>query len=522
MSLSSWIRRFLGTKSVGERVWARLLSGFGAFGLPGSWASDRKEQVLHWRGWPYVVGKTIAEEIAALIPQVGCVRQPTEYEERLGKALKSCHPSRRKQMEAAFRRKYLTGLRRRKSLAAIQPHEELELCESNHRLVRLLRNPNGWDTGWQFWYRTIMNLELTGSSYWWVIPDAMGLPLEMWVVPSQWVWPSPVRYADDIISWYEIRPYGTPGGAGVFKIPAEEMIPIQYPHPLTLWDGFSPLQAMAPWIDVMESMDTCQWAAFKNQIGADAYVKLDPKVQDPNEESIKRLIGRLENRQRGEGNWRRPAVLSPGAELVYPKGTTPSEMDFVASGNTKRDWILSGWGVSKFMVGIQDDSNRAVALAAISNFIRKVIRPRLLLIDSVATERLAHRIDDNMVVFHDDPTPDDPEELRQQYQLGKELRAVTPNEYRVNVLGLEAWEHGGDDPIGAATDVPLPYGTGEDADAAALAEAMAQIQEAKAPPPAPAMNGQTPANRLGTVIGRPPGTELDGLPAEKARRNGRH
>ncbi len=490
--LTSAVRALLG-KSVGGRVWARLMSGSGAFGLPGSWSQERREQVLHWRGWPYVAGNLIAEEIAGLVPQVGYVRQPEEYEEKLGKAVRKAHPSRRTAMIAAVNRRFVRGRARQKSLAAIGAHEEMELADSDHRLVRLLRRPNDVDTGFTFHYRGWMYMELTGSWYIWAVPDEFGLPCELWTIPSQWVWPSPIRERDELISWYEIRPYGTPGGAGVFRIPAEELIPVQYPHPLTLWDGFSPLAASAAWVDVLESMDASQFTAFGNQINEAGVIEFDASTEDPDDPMIERLRSRLAQRNQGVRNAKAPVVLSPGAKLTYPRGATPVEMDYTASGDTKRDWVLAARGISKFMAGISDDVNRATALAAVANFIRKVIRPKLLLADGVLTERLARQFDDRLVVYHDDPTPDDPEELRARYQLGQTLRAVTPNEYRVNVLGLEPFAHGGDDPIGAPTDVPLPFATGEDSDAEAMSEVLAQLKEASQPAAPPGgMNGAPP------------------------------
>ncbi len=499
--LSGALRALRG-KSVGEKVWARLLSGFGAFGLPGSWSADRREQVLHWKGWPYIAGKLIAEEIAGLVPQVGYVRAPEEYEEKLGKSLRKAHPSRHRQVEQALRRKFVRGDRLRKSMAIIAPHEDLELADSDHRLVRLLRNPNGWDTGWTFWYRTLMYLELTGSAYWWVLPDGYDLPCEAWVLPSQWVWPSARREPDEIVSEYEIRPYGTPGGAGAFRIPADEIIQTSYPHPLTLWDGFAPSSAMGAWIDVLESMDAAQWTSFKNQIAPDAVIEFDASVEDPEDPQINRLKARLAERHQGERNFKVPLILSPGAKLTYPRGVAPYEMDYANSGDQKRDWILAGSGISKFMAGISDDVNRATALAALANFVRKVIRPKLLLLDGVLTERLAKKLDDRLVVYHDDPTPDDPEELRARYLLGQQLRAVTPNEYRVNVLGLEPFPHGGDDPIGAATDVPLPLNTGDQGEADDLAAILGKLKEAEKPPTAddPGTNGAPAANGAGPPI----------------------
>ncbi len=504
--LSKFIRGFASIftrKSIGEKVWARLFAGYGAYGLPGAWSADRRELALHYRGWSYIAVRVIAEEIAALQPQVGFVRSPQDYEERIGEVLKSCHPGRERQAEQAFRKRFRSKSAVRKSLAQLQEHEEIELVDNDHRLLRLLRNPNDWDTGYTFWFRTSMQLDIHGNFYWWVIPDGTGRPVEMWVLPSNWVWPSPNRDRDQIVSYYEVRPYGTPGAASSFVIPAEEIVHGMYPGPISMWDGFSPQTAMAPWIDVLESMDACQFAGFKNGVGFDATIELDPTMEDPEQATLKRLQERLKERS-GEGHHKEPLVMAPGAKLTYPRGIAPYEMDYAASGDQKKDWVLAGWGVSKFMAGLSEDVNKASSRVAVANFFRKVIRPRLLLIDGYATECLARRVDEKLIVYHDDPTADDPEETRANITLAIQAKAITINEVRTDLLGKEPIE-GGDVIIGTPTDTPL---LGPDAaeNADELGEILATLKEAQQPeqpgmPGMPGMNGNGrsetgPTNRL--------------------------
>ncbi len=508
-------------KSIGEKVWARLFGGYGAWGLPGAWGADRRELALHYRGWSYIAVRVIAEEIAALQPQVGFVRSPQDYEERIGEVLKSCHPGRERQAEQAFRKRFRSKSAVRKSLAQLQEHEEIELVDNDHRLLRLLRNPNNWDTGYTFWFRTSMQLDIHGNFYWWCIPDGVGKTCEIWVLPSNWVWPSPNRNKEEIVSYYEVRPYGTPGAASSFVIPAEEIVHGMYPGPISMWDGFSPQTAMAPWIDVLESMDACQFAGFKNGVGFDATIELDAAMEDPEQATLKRLQERLKERS-GEGHHKEPLVMAPGAKLTYPRGVAPYEMDYAGSGDQKKDWVLAGWGVSKFMAGLSEDVNKASSRTAVANFFRKVIRPRLLLIDGYATENLARELDDRLIVYHDDPTADDPEELRAQLTLEIQAKSVMINEIRT-AFGREPIE-GGDVIIGTPTDTPL---LGPDAaeNADELGEILATLKEAQQPeqPGMPGMPGMNGNGRSETgPTSRLPQAERNGKQLETVSKGASH
>jgi hypothetical protein len=286
-----------------------------------------------------------------------------------------------------------------------------------------------------------------------------------------------------------------------------------------MWDGFSPETAMAPWIDVLESMDACQFTGFKNQVGFDAVLEMDAAMEDPGEEAMKRLTARIQERQ-GEGGHRKVLGLAPGAKLTYPRGVAPYEMDYVGSGDQKKDWALAGWGVSKFMAGLSEDVNKASSYTARKNFFHKTVRPRLLLIDGYGTERMARRFDDGLVIYHDDPYADDPEEIRANLTLALQGKCVTVNEMRQQLLGLEPLE-GGDVIFGSPTDTPI---LGPDAETGAedMGKILETLQVAKQPPQPEGMPGM-PGEPGGSPEGKTP-QRNDAWPMNrlKPQANGTH
>jgi hypothetical protein len=98
--------------------------------------------------------------------------------------------------------------------------------------------------------------------------------------------------------------------------------------------------------------------------------------------------------------------------------------------------------------------------AASANFARWCIKPKLRFIDGMLTEKLARRYDESLILFHEDPTPDDPAGIALEVTTRAAAGAITPNEIRA-LYGDEPYEHGGDDPLVAPTLVPLPLNTGD-------------------------------------------------------------
>lgn len=436
--------------SPGAKFFGQLLQGFGWFGTgPGGWSQDRTLQVQQFRGWVYCAVRAIAEEIAGQPIQVAYRRDPEQAQEDRadGKA-----------------GRYIPKWSRvrTKALARLQSHEELELVPHTHPLRRLLDNPNPPDTHESFWQKLEINIELTGNGYIWALPNQLGYPMELWPRPSHWVWPAPRTpeqiEAGVLVSGYEIRPYGVRAGSGVV-IPAEEIIHIALPHALTPLDGFSPLAAGAPWIDTLNAIDSSRYSAMKQGIWPGLIITLLADVMDPDQPTLDRINERFAQKYQGHDRMGRPLILGPGMDIKQAT-RPPAEMDFVGGSDQLRDWVLSLFRVPKAVLGITAEVNKASMEAASANFARWCVKPRLRLIDGILTEKLARRFDENLVVFHEDPTPDDPTQLNADLTLDLQYGVRTYNEVRA-VRGLEPYPHGGDDPLVPTTLAVVPYGTGD-------------------------------------------------------------
>lgn len=442
-----------------------------------SWTSNRIEQVNHFRGWSYVSVHAICCEIAGIFPQMAIRR---DGEEMSSKRVNVQFAKGLTAKRAALldldrtRRKYLSRNQRTKVLAHAQDHEELEPVGPGHPLLKLLGKPNPVDTWWTFGYKMPLYLQTTGSTYIWKVRDGYGDIRELWVLPAHWVWAVPGK--DSFAEFYEIRPVAGytvaeqgigwfMGGSGYTRIPAEDIIAVQYPNPVNIFDGQSPLMASANWTQCSESIDESRTAAFINEMLPGVILLLDKEVLDPPEGERERLKARIIAEYAGVRKSRQPIILSPGVTLAPDQRNTPVEMDHFNSSDQLKTYIMAAQKVGPSQVGMTEEVTFAGAIAAKANFHQCTIRPILLLIGEALTRGLVEpHYDENGLLYWKDATPEDPEFVLKKWETATRMGWCTLNEPRQHVLGLEPYEHGGDDPILPMGSAPMPIGTGDEYD----------------------------------------------------------
>lgn len=402
---------------------------------------------------------------------------------------------------------------RRKALSVVKPHEELEPLEVDHPLRRLVENPNPFDTSFDYLYERQMFLELCGVCYTWLVPNRKGRPCEMYVIPSHWVWPRTggAMYntpdnpnADRLIQYYEVRPWGGMGSAGILKIPPEEILAERWKSPINKIDGYSRLAALAQWIDTEESISKSRWAQMINMAVPSMWVKTAADYEDPDDAKIKRIESQIQAKYSGEYNFGRPIITPAGVEIT-PLSFSPAEMAYAASEEQIRDMILSGFGVPKAAVGIANDMTFGALLGTISQLCAWCINPRLSMTGQTFTKFLCPRFEreyrgekERIRWWWDDTTPHDPQQINSDLQSDGQFYAVTPNEVRA-IRGRKPYKKGGNNPLVQGPGGIMPLAINEDEDEGDLKD-MASVMAALQP--------QQP----GGESGGPPGGGMPGMP----------
>lgn len=410
--------------------------GGGGYGGTG-WTNNRYEQVKHFQGWQFIAIDSIAKKIACQRPGVYRVHQFAEPKKR---------------------QKCLAGPYKRKAMADLKPHEDLEPLPPEYPLCQLFQNPNPPDTSYDLWYETILYLLLTGNSYWWLPKNGLGKPAEIWCLPAHWVWP--IFDQDCDLVAYELRPLL--GSVGTCRLDADDVVHFKFKNPLSKIDGYSPLAAIANWIDVAESIDKARYHAFDNGGNPGMIALLDDETVDPTDAEVEQFETKLAHKFRGVTKTGRITALS-GVKDLKPYTTTPAEMAYVESDDQARDKVLAGFRVSKVLAGISTEVNRASHEGAVLSFCENTINPLLFQLGATITEKVATRFDPRLRVSWMDCTPDDPAQKLAEQTADVAAGATTPNEIRQE-RGKEPYAYGGDDPLVSTTLAPMPMNSPPEAD----------------------------------------------------------
>lgn len=389
MNLIERLRHLLRGKSSLEQPRARSLGGFvpsWLHGQPANWSDDPSEQIRHYRHWVYAAVQAIAFEVASARLRL-YARLPTGVEE-----------------------------------------------VTDHPFLELIERVNPFHTRFWLWAETMTFLELTGNAYWYVVPNRLGVPAEIWIAHSQHMRVIPDRR--EFISGYI---YARGGEEVRFR--RDEIVHLKYPNPASPYYGRGPLQAAAEAVDAHEFMKRAEWNGFRNGIFPSLALESDQELSD---ETIERLRTLLEQKYATPERAGRPLILERGLR-AKPISLSPKEMDFLQSERVTRDEILGIFRVPAAVIGLSEDVNRSVAEAMDMIFARYCITPKLRLIEEQLNQDLLPRFDERLFCRFDSVIPEDRAQTRADRVAHLEHGVTTVNEER-RALGLDpvAW---GDTPL---------------------------------------------------------------------------
>lgn len=436
---------------------------------PGGWSQDRLEQVRHFRHWVYVAVRAIMDKAANSPPNLDYVTDG------------------------------VTGIKNfvhTRSMGAIQPHDELEPVERDHPMRLLLANPNQMDSPFDFWSELAMFIKLTGNGFIWAIPNHFGVPCELWVLPSQWVWAMPGK--NRVVEHYELRPWTSYTGTPALRIPARDVIHIRCKSPITKIDGYATQTGLAQWIDISDSIAMSEWSAFKNSAMPGLHAELGPEYVDPTDAELDRIYEKFFARFQGEIRAGLPIITPPGMKLTG-LAFSPTEMAFTQSADHVRDNILAGFGVPRAVVGLATDIQRSNVDGSLAAFCQFTMNPYFAMVGQVLTAHLCSRFDTakrRMRLWWPDATPLDPAQLNADIQTDASLAAITTNEVRA-LRGRAPYRRGGNNPWAPSGVVEYPFN--EQALDGGVADAVASAGEGRDPydPAQPSVSNASLAKLIG-------------------------
>lgn len=372
------LRRILG-KGSPQRWFATIVPTW-ASGAPAAWTDNVEEQTCHCNHWVYAAVRAIASKIAGT--ELGIYMRAEA--DRQGNA------------------------------ASVR-----EVTDPSHPLVQLMEEVNPFQTRYGLWESTVMFLELTGNAFWYVAENRMGVPSEIWLIPSQYMRVVPDRR--EFIRGYHCR---CEGAEVMFD--RREIVHLKYSNPRSPYYGRGPLQAAAVSVDTHERLKKAEWAAFGHGIMSDLALETDQALAPA---MIERLRTQLSQKYAGPDNAGRPLVLEAGLK-AKPISLSPREMAFLQSARMTRDEILGIFGVPAAVAGLSEDVNRSVAEAMDVIFSRYCIEPKLRLIEGQLNQDLARRFDARLFCRFRSVIPEDRAENRADMEASLRHGVTTINEER--------------------------------------------------------------------------------------------
>lgn len=343
--------------------------------VPGNWSDDRYEQSRHFSGIPYIA-----------IHRTGLQLMQAEFQIYHKDPQ---HPD--------GKRPVVEG-------------------EPEYEAVELFERPNKKDSFGLLMYRLNQQLGLTGTALTWIIPNAFaeGDPqqriVEMYSLPTALAQPIPVMTPDFPEGGYYMQPiypngpyssYPAPISAAGARIPAQWVVPVQYPHPLLWYDGYSPLTALRLQIDEVESIDRSRWYSQFREISPSAVLNFEGGKETQTaplpEEEIERIRAEMENDHQGPENHGRLLVSTPGAKLE-PWGTTPDKMMYESGWEQLTGFVLGAMGITKPAAGMVDGSSYATLFAALKQLHTLTLDPICSMIAGIFTRRILPYFGDHLLM----------------------------------------------------------------------------------------------------------------------------
>ena len=274
--------------------------------------------------------------------------------------------------------------------------DEYEVVNDNHPILDLLTNVNPYQNGYDATVLRILYLELTGNAYLHpVIDERLGIPRELWTMPSQWI--EIVAGKTQFIDGYF---YGaTREQRRLFAV--DEVIHFKRPNPSDLYYGLGKVEAAWGAIQMNQAAHEMDLSFFENKARPDYLLSLK---SDVSAEEVDRLQTQIDEKLRGAR--REGRFLTTNAEV------TLNPLSFPPKDLTGRDEVVEEiaaiFGVPVSMLKA-NDPNLASATAGYAMWRETTILPLLRMDEEVLNQKLLplFGIERDAFLCYDNPVPAD-------------------------------------------------------------------------------------------------------------------
>ena len=294
---------------------------------------------------------------------------------------------------------------------------------TDHPALDVLKKANGSMTTSQLMFDIMLNMGLNGNNYWEPIENEAGAfpaQIRVWL-PTQM---KPTTKGG-MTSGYKAKVRG--GKEKTFGL--DEIIHIFYPNPHSQSEGFSPVSAASQRISGEVNTAAFQNSTLENMGIPAAIVKVMRRMEPKQFDEFKTAFGDL---YKGVAKANKIG-FTQGEWEIQTLGQTLQEMGYIEGSKMLREFIANVMGVpiSKLTM---ESSNRAVADAGNTEFLRDTILPNLVMIAEEMTESLIPMFPSlegtGAFYMFDNPVPEDLRLKIMARRVNRTTGVTTPNEER--------------------------------------------------------------------------------------------
>tara|TARA_Y100001973_G_scaffold68636_1_gene100169 strand:- start:2359 stop:5208 length:2850 start_codon:yes stop_codon:yes gene_type:complete len=417
-----FIKRLFNTDKYNESS-IKLIEGMGRHGAK-QYPFDQRAAVRAFHSWVYAAANINAQACAATP-----LRLYMRNDQSRTKLFNTKKPS-------AHRKSYLLGDgpgNAGPSVNTIRKMNDLgtnfEEITDSHPLIDMLSTSNKIFNGFDLTMLRILYGELTGNAYMAVIWDqGLGIPTELWPMPSQWTWIVPDR--EEFIKGYV---YASPGNEQLEYAP-DEVIHFKRPNPNDLFYGMGKVEAAWGTVSINQSIHEMDLATYENHARPDYAVVVKNGASGT---TLDRFEQHVNDRLRGNHQ--------AGKFLTMTGDVTLTPLNFPPKDLTGREEVVEEisavFGVPVSLMKA-NDPNLASARVGYSQWREGTILPLLRMDEDVLNQVLLPMfgLSDDAVLAYDNPVPDDEAFKLQETQTAVAGGWMSINEARAT-QGLEPFDN---------------------------------------------------------------------------------
>ena len=217
-----------------------------------------------------------------------------------------------------------------------------------HPLADLVNSPNRFWSRQDLLERMVIFLCLSGNA---VVTKlrVRGVPAELWLLSPDAVKPIP----DEKVFIKEYQVYKE--GKLYRKMPAEDVVHVQFTNPADPYWGQAPLQAAGKAVDTDVEASNWNKSALQNRAVADGAFVFKNIISQDQFDNARQMI---RDQHGGSSNARLPWIVGSDASW-HQMSFSPVDMDYLDSRKFNREEICSAFGVPPALIGIMDNATLA-------------------------------------------------------------------------------------------------------------------------------------------------------------------